>query len=613
MTSTLALALAATLTMHIDLARSDRASQISVTLLSLHDGSTTVATRPITAIDQLEQQSLAPGAYEVTVAADHHRSASRRIVARAGETTTLGVIALTPLPQIRGRVTGAPGATVRVAGDEHRTPVAAGGTFAIEIAANMPEYLIVDAPHRGSRAIALPQHIGDVELPPVALTEPSALAVSVQRPAGQHQPLELLVGEPVANDAPHWLARHRLGERASSYTFDALAAGSYTLLVRGEGPLQQTATRVALAPHSTSRVTLAIAPQPVDADVRLGANPLPQARVKLIQPELGWIAQLTADDAGHWHGEAWQLGAFVARVTAPSIETSLGVPATIARHTTIVLPAIAVRGRVVDSASGAPVAGASLSLRSESDAESAVLHGTSGADGRFAFASVPAGHQTLNIRVPGYLSPEPSTFDLSSGSKEIDMRLASGVPLDVAVRDTHAAAVAGARMACARDGRMRSIAISDENGRATMAVPRDGCVLFTIPIDAPFAVTRVTPSMLGNPLTVTIPRGSGSLAVATKTESGAPVAGVRLLVRYDGELVPPEVAATIERAQGLAFATDDGGTATLPSLPLGVYELWPYRTQDEAAQLVASGPMAAPIQLQLKSGENRVTLKFRAR
>jgi hypothetical protein len=70
----------------------------------------------------------------------------------------------------------------------------------------------------------------------------------------------------------------------------------------------------------------------------------------------------------------------------------------------------------------------------------------------------------------------------------------------------------------------------------------------------------------------------------------------------------------IERAQGLAFRTDDGGVATLPALPLGSYELWPYRTEGEAAQILASSSaLEAPIQLMLAPGDNRVSVKLRAR
>jgi len=102
--------------------------------------------------------------------------------------------------------------------------------------------------------------------------------------------------------------------------------------------------------------------------------------------------------------------------------------------------------------------------------------------------------------------------------------------------------------------------------------------------------------------------------VSMKTEQGAPVSGVRLLVRYNGDVVPADVVRVLERLQGLAFRTDDGGVATLPALPLGTYEMWPYRSEREAENIIAAGSLfEAPITLTLKTGENHVAVKLRAR
>ena len=115
-------------------------------------------------------------------------------------------------------------------------------------------------------------------------------------------------------------------------------------------------------------------------------------------------------------------------------------------------------------------------------------------------------------------------------------------------------------------------------------------------------------------LPISLSETTGRLEVVTQTDQGQPVGGVRLLVRYNGYVVPPEVARAIERVQGLAFRTDDGGVATLPGLPVGTYELWPYRTEHEAAQIIAASfALEAPIQLTLETGDNRVSVKLRTR
>ena len=77
---------------------------------------------------------------------------------------------------------------------------------------------------------------------------------------------------------------------------------------------------------------------------------------------------------------------------------------------------------------------------------------------------------------------------------------------------------------------------------------------------------------------------------------------------------PPGSCAVAVTVSDFNLVVDDGGVATLPGLPVGTYELWPYRTEHEAAQiLAASFPLEAPIQLTLKTGDNRVSVKLHAR
>jgi hypothetical protein len=113
-------------------------------------------------------------------------------------------------------------------------------------------------------------------------------------------------------------------------------------------------------------------------------------------------------------------------------------------------------------------------------------------------------------------------------------------------------------------------------------------------------------------LRVSVPSGSASLEIVMLTTEGAALPDVGLLMRYNGELIPPEVGREIERYLGVALHTDANGTTTLPHIPPGVYEFWPYRSEGEAASIVAAA-LAAPINVNVVTGPNKATVRFRRR
>jgi len=616
-------AMPGTIRMSIDVAHPERVKTVTLTIVSLANQSARTDAQPITAIDRLETRTLAPGTYDFTIAADHHRTVTRRVIARAGETLTLGVIPLAELPVIRGSVTsgGAPvaGATVRPpSAGASAVTTDARGAFALEFEAQRPDYLVVEAAGRGTRVVGVTPGTTGLALSAVELGAPASLEVTVRRPAGKPQPLDVLLGVADQQLGPRWVAQRRLGAGESKARFASLGAASYTLLVRGSEPLQQSSTLVVLGQRDRRAMSFEISAKPVRVHVQLGDHSLPKANVRLLNQENATKTSFITDDAGVWRGEAWQAGRYLARVAAPSLPTTVHAQVTIGaeNRSIIALPTLSVRGRVIDAASGAPVANALMLLHSEVETGAATVPSRTNADGRFEYRSVPAGHQTIETRATGYLFPETIAFDLAGdhASREVEIRADRGVRKELVVRDAHGGPVAGAFVICAADNAIRSRSTTGDDGRALVPIPRDGCAIYVIPPNAPFTSVRVGRSQLGDdarlPTVVTGPRGS--LEVVAKTTAGEPIANVRMVVRYNGEIVPPEVVRLIETAQGLSFRTDGAGMATLPNLPLGAYEMWPYRTDDEAERIIAAGTFA-PIQLTLKTGENQVTVKFRAR
>jgi hypothetical protein len=112
-------------------------------------------------------------------------------------------------------------------------------------------------------------------------------------------------------------------------------------------------------------------------------------------------------------------------------------------------------------------------------------------------------------------------------------------------------------------------------------------------------------------LPIYLPRSMSSLRIHAQTTTGETMPPFSLLMRYDGELVPPEVAEALSAVQGLQFMTGPESEANLQNIPSGSYEFWPYRTEDEAQSIAASADaLLAPIQVNVRLGENKIVVKF---
>jgi carboxypeptidase family protein len=615
----------ATVTMSIDLQHPAAMSRVRLELASLRDGKLAVHEQLWSPTDLVQKESVPAGAYDLTIAAEGHRPVTRRIVVAAGETVSLGAITLSSLPRILGSVTanGAPVANAAIRSTEPAMEVRSGedGRFAMEVAGQRPRFLLVEAARLGTVPVAVPPANNDTTLSPIELQPPSSVEVTVRRPGNRpgndHDPLDIQIGVK-GRGTMYWLARRTLGPRQSKATFDALGPGAYIVLVRGKGPMQQLATKLVLGHHEHRRTTIVIEPITVEARVLVGSEPLPNATAMLLETGNSTMARFTTDAGGRWTGEVWQRSQYVVRVVAPGTAIAT-TSATFDRpQVTITLPALVARGRVLDARSGLPVPAATLALRTQWEDKSATAPSKADAEGRFVYRAVQPGQQRLTVRAEGYLAHDDIDFELSEEVpvQDLDVRLDPGVRREITVRDRRGAPVAGANVLCGDEERVYSFAVTGEEGHAIAPLPAGGCTLYVIPESTSFALARVTRAMIesGAPLTVSLPGATGRLEIVTQTVEGNPVAGVRLLVRYNGAAVPPEVVRVLERAQGQAFRTDDGGVATLPALPLGTYELWPYRTDGEAAQILAAASMLdAPIQLNLKTGENHVSVKLRAR
>jgi hypothetical protein len=158
-------------------------------------------------------------------------------------------------------------------------------------------------------------------------------------------------------------------------------------------------------------------------------------------------------------------------------------------------------------------------------------------------------------------------------------------------------------------------ALTDDERRTNVAIPADeAATLFVIPTSGAFGVQRVAREHDGKRLKIYLPRATSSLLIKALTTDGDAMSPFSLLMRFNGEIVPPVVAAELSDRLGLQLMTSDASEALLLNIPSGSYELWPYRTEVEVEMILETGyAVAAPIFVNVRTGENKVAVKFAKR
>ncbi|HEX8155597.1 MAG TPA: carboxypeptidase-like regulatory domain-containing protein [Thermoanaerobaculia bacterium] len=445
----------------------------------------------------------------------------------------------------------------------------------------------------------------------LALSSPAAtLKVEVSR-NGFTGPLEVAVAPRVEGRIPEWSARKTIASGKSTVAFPDLAEGLYIVLASGAQPLQRLSAKANVgSAGSTVRLTL---PETKTALlVTLAGAPLPRARVALTHDELRWQMEVETDEAGRFAGALWEPGVYSASITRDRTSAPHTVDVTLSpAPLTVDVPDRHIAGRVLTD-DGKPIAGAQVTLRSESRISVLTVRAISAPDGRFEFFGVREGSHILTARKPSFLNSDAARFELRGATTHTaDLVLTRGEPRVVRVVGGGDAPIAGATLLTACDGSVKSMAVTNAEGRADVAVPAAAsCAVFVLPKEGSLAAGRFEGPQ---PLLVRVAEGSSSLRLNLKTDNGTPFPDVALLMRIDGTIVPPEIARLLA-SRGFRLMTDDKGSISLAHIPPGTYEFWPYRSAVEGQTIYeASADVKAPISVKVLTGENEATVRFKAR
>ena len=504
-----------------------------------------------------------------------------------------------------------PAATVEWNRSE-RTVSDAGGHFTAVPAGAWPADLTVSAPGYGTVVVPVPHARRTTSLPPITLGPGATVRVHLHRGRGQRA-LAVRVGFSGDDDRTHWIQR-RMVAGSDDIVIADLARGVYAVLVEGSEPLQHIIAKAVVAAGDVRDIEVNMPARRAHLRVFRGDRPVASSHVRFESIEGQWQGSIATNASGWIDTPIWDFhGKFKVRLPDASSTVSVMRLQTLTRTSTIRFPNRTVKGVVVDT-HDEPIPGAVATLIDTNIGEgTGTFRARSDSQGRFGFEGVAPGDQLVNVTAPGYLLRDSAR--LTDDGK---VTLSQGYPRDLVIEQSDGTAVRGAEALCVTNGRVRAKTFGSADGHVTIATPADApSTVYLIPSDGSFAIRRFRAPLdevSSDPVTVRVAPPTSSLRVRTLTTGGATVPDVNLLLRYDGELIPPPIARELERIGNLQFQTGPDGEARFDHIPEGLYEIWPYTNEDEMNALLDSiGAGSAPISLNVARGESEVTIRLSAR
>jgi hypothetical protein len=562
---------------------------------------------------------LAKAAYDVAVESEHYRTVRRTI--RIGDATETLAIALEPLPILAGRVlergSGAavPGAVITT--DVKTSAVADGtGSFTIESEPDRwPATMTVSAAGYADTMLAIPKARAPARLDDVFLSRGGSILVDATEATVDLREIELRrlhAGQKLAR--PFRRVAIDGDSRPAHIRFDRIEPGRYVVLARGGGPCEQHGETLDLREGEEKNVELRISPMRLRMRTTMDDEPVAGARITFESNDGHWSAKLETGADGEAAVPLWQAGRVLAAVYAESQMTiahfeSRVLAADEEIEWTIAVPSRSVRGRVVDSKTGFPVADAAISLRAGRE-PAFVVRTRSDSEGRFRFAPVPYGTHTLTAASRTHLQASMSyTFAAPAQHRDVTIRLDGGSMVRLRILDAAGAPSAGA-IAMQYDGLVQTrMSRADESGVAEIIVP-DGRTrdVYVVPRDGSFGIARVAAKPLE--ATMRLPRGTSRIEIRAESEGREPIPNVSVVMRYNRQLIPADVVAHFARIQGARTRSYADGRIVFDHMPPGLYEFWPAGSAAELQALAAGAGPRAPVSLTAAPGENVAVLVF---
>lgn len=536
----------------------------------------------------------------------------------------LAVASAVPVHVVKGTVVDAKthaavrGASVTLPNGKRIATTGRSGQFRAEIETTpWPATLSITSPGLAERSVELPHVPADVNLKEIALSAAARIHVLIP-PAIAAENLRWTLDRLVAGKTAGRRADGKFARPRADVTIDSLPSDNYLLVISGNGPLQQIATKVSPKPGETIELPINITPDALRLSVVSGKTPMGGAEVRFAPHDFAWSGIVVCDEKGESAVEVWQEGDYwaslldhekVAFARATYLHSETGTISW-----TFEVPSHHVKGLVVDSSTRQPLPNVNVTITGTAPAEGGLdgIRTRTDADGRFDFPAIREGSHTVRTYLKGYRYDRAQTIDIGKDDGDWEGEIALDPLGDrpaVIVVDEMGSPLAGVDMFLASSDGMVILEQTDVTGRVAIPPQRDG-VLFAVPRAGSFGFTRIAADQSSD-VTLVVPPANGTVDIVSQTTSGEPIGGVFFLIRINGTWLPPDVFGRFITLHDFPLRTDQTGRAHLAMLPRGLYELWPVRTADEMSALKAGHPIQAPATVVVGDTPQIVTLTFR--
>jgi hypothetical protein len=581
-------------------------------------------------IQRLRFLALPAGQYDFALTTPGYAPVVRRgLDAKDGKLVSLPPIDIERIPAITGvvrdRHSGEPIPGAEIRSGDVMTSTGADGVFSLppltQSTTTREINILVSAANYASEEITIPPSRVGNPLPPILLTHGGTLRLIVQRecPDNCATTARLFIRRDTPIHTNRWrpVAQKSSSGKNVDYRFDALPEGAYAVVFEGESPLQRRVLYVTLDRDGKQEETVTLNDTLLKGFVTMGDQPLPNTTLTFSTDQSLWSGAVHTDGDGGYSVKLWQGGQWTLKINLPAEQRpffslrrlSDGVD----QSWDVAIPTRVITGRVFDRKTLEAVADAEITDDVESN-KSGVLLGVSDAYGRFRLPMVDAGTHTIRVHAQGFLDSEPVQVQLTEADTQRDVRF----PLDRGIRIY-------CQVVDSAGEPMPNVAIydwvgglglenrlpywSDTWGRVTIPLRQgEQKVIYAIAQSGSFNVTLITSSTNSSadaPIKITLPPPVAALALLA-TYKSAPAAGVRLLVRYDGRFLPPRIWDMVTGTLSPAATTGNDGRLTVPALPAGTYEFWPYQTIADLRDLFTSVYTRQPARAVLSPGPNTV-------
>jgi len=542
----------------------------------------------------------------------------RKVQATKGTITDLKVIELRRYPEISGAVVArkdaSPLAGAAILNGEGKLLATADerGRFRFQRTDTSLHTISVAYPGYETHLIQLGEVTFDRRLETVQLGEGFTLTVSVEAVPHNGRPTvvkkaRLVRTTEAQNPIPFLVAEKSVAQ--SSVVFEDREAGRYGVELYGDEPLEQLFVPVDLAASRT--IDIAVRPLDVTISALLGDTVRENTVIDLAALRNLWRATINTGASGEYKGPLWQRGLFAANVHLESWQffASRTIDARTEAAWDIVVPDRRITGSVVDADTRRPVPDAAIHY--DFKGGDAAIYGAMqpvDENGQFVLFGALRGEYEFHVTAPEYAVPDHSvSVVVDEGAKEsrveIPLKRESGRTV-VFVDAATGAAVAEAPVIELRpDGRgVLRMLTTDDTGRARVGVQgKETKTVYVLPVSGSIGVAHIVPG--DEPLRVEVPPPSSAIHIKTQMQDGSPVRACRVLLRINGEIIPPTVMSLFGSLHHIPSDSGSDGDLSLPGMPAGLYELWPYRGSSPAEA-------AAPVRANVAAGASTIVLTF---